>query len=221
MTVVSMDDRVASCECKLKYSFSDKSLLSIALTHTSASSSREMERLEFLGDAVIQLLVTDSLYRKNTSCNEGKLSNLRSLVVSGHALSVAGRILEKYIVVGREISNIPASILENTVEAVIGAVYLDGGLEAAGSVLALLFSQIHREDIQEGVENPKAHLQEWVQKNKGVLPSYKVLSVTGPGHLPCYHIAVFVDDEIWGEGDGTSKKRAEQSAAKEALKRCV
>jgi len=218
-------------EEKLGYSFSSKDLMELAFIHKSyffeneANVAYHNERIEFLGDAVLQLLSTDYLYKNYPKMNEGELSQYRSRLVDAEALAgYSERIgISEFIVLGKgeRKQERKGSLLANLFEAVLGAIYLDGGLEKAS---LFLFSQI-QEKIEITLSAPsqslKSLLQEWVQRTHQILPQYVVISESGPDHRRFYHVEVRIIDQVIGYGEGFSKKEAERKAAEDALSRVV
>ena len=216
-------------ETNLDYRFQDTSLLQVALTHPSIvaennSYNVDNQRLEFLGDAVLQLALTEVLYLRFPEKGEGVLTKWRARLVSKPALAAFGVQLE----LGREIfmgkgeeangGRSRASILADGVEAVLGAVYLDGGFEAAQKVVMQMVGSAI-EDVTESSEtgNPKGELQEELQAIAPESPIYKILSATGPDHDKQFVASVTWRGELLGQGEGANKKAAEASAATDAL----
>jgi ribonuclease III len=215
-----------SFEKQLGYTFSEPALLRLALTHRSVSSDdparKDNERLEFLGDAVLQLVVTDLLYDSYPQLAEGQMAKVRAAVVSRGALAEVARFLE--IGTHVELAHSEAatggrekdSILADAVEAVIGAVYLDGGLEPARSVVLGLWSdRVVDRAKQPGVKDYKTRLQELAARD-GLRPEYLVEGA-GPDHDRRFTAVVAVRGTEYGWGEGRSKKQAEQDAARQAL----
>lgn len=215
-----------SFEDRIGHSFSDPALLRLALTHRSVSSDdparNDNERLEFLGDAVLQLVVTDLLYESYPQLAEGQMAKVRAAVVSRDTLAEVARSLD----IGRHVELAPSeeatggrekdSILADTVEAVIGAIYLDGGLDPARRVVLDLWSERVAERSREpGVKDYKTRLQELVARDGG-RPVYEVEGA-GPDHDRRFTALVTVDGKEYGTGEGRSKKEAEQEAAARAL----
>jgi ribonuclease-3 len=221
--------RRAEIEKLLGVTFRDKALLHNALTHRSYAHEASMtseetnERLEFLGDAVLDLVISEYMYRRHPELDEGELTRIRSFLVNMNSLSEMAREkrIGPHILLSKEEradgGEEKSSILADTLEALIGAVYLDRGLEASRRmVMDLLLSR-----LEEAVQGPldydyKSRLQERVVKETGGLPKYK-LREEGPAHRKVFHATVYVNGEKKGEGRGTSKKEAEQAAAREAL----
>ena len=213
---------------KLEKLFTNKDLLKLALTHKSWINEHENgkvtnERLEYLGDAVLELAVSEELYLRFPDKEEGFLTTLRSNLVNTTNLTKIAKKLKLgellLLAKGEEETggrNNP-SLLANTTEAVIGALYLDQGMEKTRKFIEThLFSDIDKK-IKKPLKDPKSRLQEYAQ-NKGFhAPSYKVVSQTGPDHDKTFVINVFVNDKVWGKGKGESKSKAAQKAAKDAL----
>jgi len=213
-------------EHQLGYTFQSPALLTLALTHRSVSSDdaarANNERLEFLGDAVLQLVVTDYLYARLPDLAEGKLAKVRAAVVSRPALADVARGMG----LGEHIELTPSeertggrekdSIIADAMEAVIGAVYLDGGLAAASQVvLALWGDRVDERAKRPGLMDYKTRLQEVLASN-GRLPVYQTEG-SGPDHERMFFATVSVDGTQLGEGSGRSKKEAEQAAAEQAI----
>lgn len=209
--------------------FKDKDLLLQALTHRSAareSAARgHNERLEFLGDAVLELVTTEYLFHRS-SRPEGELTNWRSALVQGdHLADVARSIkLGEYLFMsrGEEASDgrQKLSTLANAVEALIGAVYLDAGIDAAREFChRYIFQRLDSLLAQGKHRDEKSLFQEIAQEKTGITPHYEVLDEVGPDHDKVFSCAVFIGSEQIAIGTGNSKQRAEQSAAKEGLKR--
>lgn len=218
---------MTTLEDKLGYSFRDRSLLELSLTHRSVSSEKpgrkDNERLEFLGDAVLQLAVTDYLYSAYPSLAEGKLAKIRAAVVSRPTLADVARSID----LGAHLELTPAedrtggrdkdSILADAVEAVIGAVFIDSGLEASRRLVSrLLGGRVDERAKQPGFKDYKTRLQEVLAK-EGKRPSYATEG-SGPDHERMFRASVSTDGVPMGEGSGRSKKEAEQQAARQALK---
>lgn len=207
----------------LGYEFTNSELLQQALTHRSwcaEFNGESNERLEFLGDAVLGLVVTQSIYLSNPDIPEGQLAKIRSAVVSAQALSdIAEQIgLGQALMLGKGEESSggreKASILADAFEAVIGAVYLDGGILSATQVIERLFEDaIAKATLAPGVHDYKTRLQELSASHYGLAPIYEI-EAKGPDHDRKFLAMVKVDEEIFGPGTGTSKKRAEQEAAR-------
>jgi ribonuclease-3 len=208
----------------------NKSLYEEAFTHKSyVNENREAvdnERLEFLGDAVLELIVTEHLFQTFPSEPEGKMTKLRSILVSGKSLSQISKLLGINVFLklsrgeehsgGREKN----PILANLFEAVLGAIFLDSGYLAVKEFIFTHLIPRLSDDVQRSVDfDPKSALQELAQEKWGITPLYRVLSESGPDHQKKFFVGVFIDEENRGEGEGTSKRKAEIAAAQNALKR--
>lgn len=208
--------------------FGNKDLLMLAFVHRSfVNEHRDLigehnERLEFLGDSVLGLAMADYLYRRLPSYPEGSLSQLRSRLVDAVACT---RFLQKlklgdYILLGKgeQLSGkAKDSIQADVFEAIIGAMYLDGGLGIVRSFLTFHFEADIEEAIGSPARNYKAELQDYSQKKYQKPPAYRVVDESGPDHAKIFHVAVSIENEDLGLGAGSSKKEAEQRAAFEAL----
>lgn len=222
---------VATIETKLGYLFKDRSLLTLAFVHRSFINENRMiihhnERLEFLGDAVLGMLISDYLYRYLPSTPEGQLSYLRSrLVEASSCVSYVQSLnIASYVLLGKgERMNDGRgreSILADLFEAIIGAIYLDGGLEAAKKFLFRNFTPQIEAILKTPLRNWKALLQDYCQKKYQQTPIYHVLQASGPDHSKVFEISVLVNQQELGRGRGASKKEAQQAAAADALSRC-
>lgn len=211
----------------------DEDLLREAFTHRSyLNESREKiasnERLEFLGDAVLEILVSEYLFHRFPEYPEGKLTLLRSSIVRTETLAKAAQnqSLGKYLRMSRgeeeHGGRTNESILANTYEAVIGALYLNQGLAVVKSFLeSTLFPYFEEIINNKSYRDAKSHLQEVVQEKHKITPIYKVLKEEGPDHLKRFTVGVFVGDEKIGEGSGKNKQAAESKAAEAGLNRFV
>jgi ribonuclease-3 len=182
------------------------------------------ERLEFLGDAVLNIIVTDYLYREYPDKEEGRMSKMKSLVVSSRVLGLCADAwnLGDFILLSRSEEKSGGrkrlSILADAYEAVIGAVYLDGGLESARKLIHSSLMEIMDEVLDdEDLANYKSKLLEYTQSRGMGIPSYDVLQETGPEHQKSFVVGVYVQNQEWGRGSGNSKKSAEQAGARVAL----
>ncbi len=181
------------------------------------------ERLEFLGDAVLELVVTEYLF-KNFDNPEGELTNLRSALVKGAMLSMIAKELEieKYLYLSRGEAKAEGKsrqlILANAMEALIGAIYLDQGYVAVAKFIETHLIKHLKQVIDKKLYlDPKSHLQEISQEQRGITPTYQVLSEHGPDHAKSFIVGCFLGDKLIGEGSGSSKQSAELSAASSAL----
>jgi ribonuclease-3 len=219
-----MTDRLRWAAQHLQYHFQQPELLEQALTHRSASPQNN-ERLEFLGDSLLNFSVARRLYELHPSEPEGNLSRLRSELVKGVTLAELGRelTLAPQIILGPgEHSSGGAcrdSILANAVEAVIGAVYLDGGFEAADGCVTRLFAErLERLPDAGSLKDAKSKLQEWLQGRGLGLPVYTVESISGEPHRRSFAVVCEVaETSARIEGQGQSRRQAEQNAAEQML----
>lgn len=220
----------ALLEAKLGHTFRDPTLLDNALLHRSHSlvvkNSREdsNERLEFLGDAVLGLVVNDYLFHRYDGASEGDLTKMKSQLVCGTRLSeVAVRLeLGEHILMSRSEAATGgrrrSSILSDATEAVIGAIYLDGGLAAAQRMIQrCLLSGSEDVLARPGLDNHKSRLQEMIQARHKNPPRYRVINVEGPDHARVFRVMVTFNGHELGRGEGPNKKTAEQVAARQAL----
>ena len=215
---------------KLGVSFNDIEFLCTALTHRSYLNEHHdvrehNERLEFLGDAVLELVVTEHLYR-NFDNPEGDLTNWRSALVKTETISGVAKELdvEEYILMSRgEARSLGRSrqlILANSFEAIVGSIFLDQGLDEASKFIKKnLIIKLEKILKEKSYVDPKSLLQEVVQDIEGVTPNYEVLEEEGPDHDKTFTIGVFVGEKLWGKGVGPSKQAAQQSAAEDAIKK--
>lgn len=208
----------------IKYRFEDKNLLKEALTHKSFAgehrSVKHNERLEFLGDSILGAIVADYIYNKCPHVEEGVLSKIKSNLVSRRNLCSWGKKLNlgKFILLGHgELvtgGRDRDSIISNAVEAVIGAVYLDGGYSAAEGII---LPWIETQELTQDVRDFKSLLQEFLQKKGPQTPSYEIIQTVGPEHDKTFTVRVSLSNKELGIGKGHNKKQAEQEAAKFAL----
>ncbi len=213
----------------LRYEFGDSNLLNKSLTHKSFANEtiaalKDNERFEFLGDSVLDLIVSDHLVRNFPDFSEGKLSKVRAAVVNETCLAGLARNLElgRYLLLGKgeELSGgrDKSSLLANAYEALVGALYLDGGLEEVGRVfLNKLEAEILRRVDSKGFQDFKSELQEYTQTHLNCIPSYKVVAEHGPDHEKVFEVEVTIQSRPRGRGEGRNKKEAEQAAARESL----
>ncbi len=221
------DKRLAECQRIIGYHFASTDLLRVALTHSSLRSpDRECnERLEFLGDSVLGLVITEELYRYLPDSSEGELTRIKSAVVSRGALFRTSKRLglpqfaEYARGVGRR-DELPTSVVANLVESVIGAIYLDAGYYPAREfVLRHIGAEIEDVLHDRGAKNYKSLLQHEVQQGIGVTPHYRTIEEEGPDHCKEFTVAAVIQGREWGRAAGANKKAAEQDAAKSALEK--
>jgi len=209
----------------LNYQFSSLELVEKAFTHSSAVDNRSEcnERLEFLGDSVLGLIICEKLFQRYPDYPEGNLTKFKSMLVSRKTCeTIVGRIgLDKFIRVGKGLAarnELPGSISAGLLEAVIAAVYIDGGLEVARRMVLGLFSDfIAQCDILKAHGNFKSMLQQHAQQKLDTVPVYELLDIKGPDHDKCFESKVVLADRGFPSAWGRNKKEAEQKAAYNAL----
>lgn len=216
----------ALCQ-RLGYQFKDITLLETALTHPSYGGDHHVphyQRLEFLGDAVLELAISKYLYFEFPEIDEGKLTRIRAGLVREETLCRAaqrldlGRYLRLSVGEDRSGGRTKPSILCDVMEAVLAAVYLDGGFDAAVEVIRLALAEDLHPQMLEDHLDAKSRLQEILQRS-GDMPRYEFVSMEGPPHAPRFRYRAVTDDRVLGEGAGTSKQHAQQAAARDALKK--
>lgn len=213
--------KLSKLEDKLGYAFVDKAIIKLACTHRSYSKENN-ERLEFLGDVVLSASISEYLYEQEQDLAEGELTRKRSMLVSGKTLTEIAQSIDLgafLLLGGSELAEgrTRASILENTLEAVVAAIYLDGGWSAVKPVIQHLWKDKLKEKIQGVKKDSKTQLQEWLQARSLPLPTYKN-TIVGPGHEQIFTATcavVGIDDEFSGEG--STRRQAEQEAANKML----
>lgn len=219
-------DEILRLSRMLGYEFGDPGLLRQALTHRSARPGHN-ERLEYLGDAGLNFVIADELYRRYPRAREGELSRRRARLVNEDSLAALARYLQlgDYLVLGagerKSGGARRASILADAMEAVIGAVYLDGGFETMRDLVHSLYAEWLDADLgEEALKDPKTRLQEWLQGEGLPLPEYDLRNVLGEGHHQTFEVALSAAPfERPIIATGGSRRKAEQAAAAEALNR--
>lgn len=209
---------------RLDYVFKDEAHLIQALTHRSASSKNN-ERLEFLGDSILGYTIAEALYHKFPKADEGQLSRLRASLVRCETLAEIARELNlgKSLILGigelKSGGHNRASILEDAMEALFGAIFLESGELAAKQVILNLFAKrLNKLTIDDVQKDPKTQLQETLQSFGRALPQYDVLEITGAAHDQTFRVSCRLEDEdLMVEGVGSSRRKAEQAAAKSIL----
>lgn len=226
-----LEEKVVELQKKIGIEFKNTDILLQALTHRSYLNENTSwplehnERLEFLGDAVLELVVTDYLY-KNYPNPEGELTNWRAAIVNAVILSkISAKFdLNDYILLSRgeakDTGRARQFILANAIEALIGAIYLDQGYEVAEKFInRFVIVELPNIIEQNLYRDPKSKLQEEAQERVGVTPTYEVLKEWGPDHARNFEVGVFLGQELAGQGSGLSKQEAQQMAAEDALKK--
>ena len=223
------DTSQLALESKIRYHFTDSSILTHALSHSSYANEMRMnkeksnERLEFLGDAVLELVTSEYVYKEYSDLSEGDLTKLRASIVCEQTLSACARDLKigDYLLLGKG-EDITGgrerdSLLSDALEAVIGAIYLDGGFTNAKEFIrSFILANLKNKDL---FFDSKTILQEIIQNNNGQKLRYRLLSEEGPDHNKTFKVAVYVGTEEIGIGTGRTKKAAEQEAAYEAIQK--
>ena len=223
---IVLDKAAAWLAEQLAYEFRDESLLERALTHRSARG-KSNERLEFLGDSVLQMVVSEFLFSERSDASEGRLSRLRSSLVKDSTLASIGRELDlgSHLILGsgekKSGGHRRASILADAMEALFGAVYLDAGLEAARQVIFRAFGErIEKLPRGKDLRDPKSRLQEYLQARKIAVPVYEMENVSGEAHKQQFEYSCCVPElEQKTIGEGRSRRDAEQAAATAMLDR--
>ena len=219
-----MDKAETWLDKTLHYRFQDASLLIQALTHRSASGTNN-ERLEFLGDAVLDFVISEAVFKRRPDADEGDLSKLRASLVKDTSLAklAADLGIGEHLVLGsgerKTGGHRRESILADALEAIFGAVFLDSGFAAAAEIIERVFAQ-RLEDLPdaEDLRDAKTQLQEWLQARKLSLPDYKLVSVTGKAHQQRFSVSCTVSElSQTTEGESTTRRKAEQQAARRML----
>ncbi len=217
--------KLKDCQQTLDYSFKNIKLLENALTHTSFKTpyNPSNERLEFLGDAILGMVISEYLFKKFPDYAEGKLTKIKSVVVSSATLAKIGieMDLKRHISVGKGLttgSSLPKSLIANVFEAIIAAIYIDGGLKA---VYDFIVKQLNKEiDIvcnNKHEKNYKSILQHFCQKQQGNIPKYKIIKQSGPDHKKTFEVITTINNVEYCTGQGENRKNAEQVAARKTL----
>lgn len=209
------------------YKFKDRNLLELAMTHCSLSADREAtyERMEFLGDAVVGLVIAEHLYNSQNNYSEGEMTDIKSNVVSRTSLMYAGRRLnlDEFLQVDSGLANsssLTGSLTSDAYEAIAGAVFLDSDFETARSfVVATLEKELVNAEEKSCFTGSKSKLQERLQAAGRDEPAYRIVEISGPAHNRRFKAEVYSNGVMAGEGWGRTKKDAEKKAAKEALEK--
>lgn len=224
-------DKFSELEKKLNIKFKDISILKRALTHRSYINEnpnqdlKSNERLEFLGDAILQYLTSEHIFREYGAYPEGELTNLRARLVNTISLASESSRLDfaQYLFISngeREIAPESNHILANTFEAVVAAIYLDQGLEACKDFVNRELLYKTKEIVEKGeLKDPKSLFQEISQEKFSTTPNYKLIEDDGPDHDKTFIVGAYIAKDLIATGTGTSKRKAEQNAAENALKK--
>lgn len=218
-------DLLAECESVIGYQFKDLSLLTAALTHASGAQHRlaSNERLEFLGDSILGVIVCERLFRHYPQYLEGDLTRIKSVVVSRQTCAkISGELgLERFLILGKGMSvhrTVPSSLLADVFESLVAAIYLDGGMKGARRFVEThIDPQIEEVASGESGDNYKSELQHYAQRELGCTPTYVMVDQKGPDHNKSFKIAAQVGQDTFAPAWGRSKKEAEQKAAKKAI----
>ena len=218
-------DQLAHCQRSIGYDFQNPSLLATALTHASIADDRLLsnERMEFLGDAILGVVVCHELYRRFPRYLEGELTKVKSMIVSRRTCArIANEIgLSDFLKVGKGMQvqhKIPQSCAAASLESLIGAIYLDGGEKAAWDfILRVVGPLLDEADAEQHQENFKSMLQQYAQQTLDHTPMYELLDEKGPDHSKCFEVGVVINSRRFRSAWGPSKKEAEQLAAYHAL----
>jgi len=213
------------CERRLGYAFRDRSLLRAALTHASGAEHRlaSNERLEFLGDSILGLVVCELLYRQFPQYLEGDLTKVKSVVVSRQTCAKVSEALglQEFLILGKGMTthpSVPPSVLADVFESIVAGIYLDGGYEAARQfVMTYIGPEVEMAAAGELGSNYKSLLQQFAQREFGSTPNYHLLDEKGPDHSKCFKVAAQVGGYRYQPAWGRNKKEAEQRAACNAL----
>ncbi len=219
------DKALQQLEQIIGYEFSNRDLLARAFTHSSAVDNRTLsnERLEFLGDSVLALVICRAIFDRSPDYLEGDLTKMKSMLVSRRTCArVARRLgLHEFLEVGKGMTDsqsLSRSLAAGLLEAIIAAIFIDGGLEKAGSfILSNFASLIEQADTEQNQGNFKSMLQQYAQQDLNTTPVYELLDEKGPDHNKCFEVQVVIDRRHFPSAWGTNKKDAEQKAALNAL----
>lgn len=215
----------ALCEERIGYTFRDRGFLESALTHASGAENRlaSNERMEFLGDAILGSVVCQRLFADFPEHLEGELTRLKSVVVSRQTCAKVSRTLglEEFLILGKGMTThpeVPSSVLAAVFEALVAAIFLDGGQQSAQDfVERSMEPEIELAEAGEMGRNYKSQLQQLAQREHGVTPNYRLLDEKGPDHSKCFQVAAEVGDKRFSPAWGKSKKESEQRAAANAI----
>lgn len=218
-----MSDTLSLLEAKLGYHFHDKALLASALTHSSSADDSNYERLEFLGDRVLGLVMAQALFEHFPQENEGGLARRHSALVQGRTIAVIGQMndIGDFIIMSdaerASGGGAKENIISDVLEAMLGAIFIDGGFAAAQSVILRLWGD-NIDTLTEAPLDPKTELQEWAQARGLPLPTYDIVEKSGPDHAPEFVIEVRIEGHKPVTANGASRRAAEKTAARVMLR---
>ena len=220
-----LSPQLIECQERIGYVFKDPALLRAALTHSSSAAARQEsnERMEFLGDAVLGLVICQALYEQLPNAMEGELTKIKSAVVSRRLCAQVADTLKlaDCLILGQGIDNgehLPRSLAAAVLESVVGAIFLDGGLDPVRDFILRNMGEVVRQAVEsEHQFNYKSHLQQYAQRVLNATPQYELLDEKGPDHAKCFEIAVVIGGRQFASAWGPNKKQAEQKAAYTAL----
>lgn len=223
--LVTTEAKLVACQSRIGYEFKNLDLLHAALTHASGASSRltSNERMEFLGDSILGLVICEHLYHRYPEYLEGDLTKIKSVVVSRRICAKIARALglEACLIVGKGMmgdGGVPRSLLSDVFEAIVAAVYLDTGMNSARDlIIRLIEPEISLAIDGHAGGNYKSALQQYSQRELGSAPTYVLVGERGPDHSKSFHVAAKIEDRLFVPAWGRSKKDAEQRAAGNAL----
>ncbi len=220
-----IQENLELCQKSIKYTFQNINLLALALTHSSSANTRTTsnERLEFLGDAILGMITCEEIYHLFPDADEGELTKIKSAVVCQSScakfsdqLQLGQFLFSDFKFKSNE--SLPQNILGDVFESIIGAIYLDGGMNTVKTFVHQFIKPEIEKAIQDNrVNNYKSILQQIVQKNYGVIPRYQILDEQGPDHCPFFKVAVYIEDKMYPPAWGNNKKHAQTLAAHNAL----
>ena len=220
-------DRLEACQEAVGYRFREPFWLQKALTHSSNRNDQGLsnERMEFLGDAILGMVISEHLFHRYQTYTEGELTTIKSVVVCQRTLARHSRALglDKFLSVGRGMSEarrLPSSVVANVFEAIVAAIYLDRGLGPAREfIFRNLADEIEEAERTKHETNYKSLLQQLVQREMACTPAYRVIEEAGPDHAKSFRVVTVINDAEYGTGWGRNKKEAEQRSAKESIAR--
>lgn len=219
-----MSDKFSQLEEIIGYQFKDRHLMERALTHSSTNDDYNYQRLEFLGDRVLGLVMAAALFTEFRGENEGGLAKRHTALVQGTTCSIIGQAhkISDYIILSESErgsgGHLNENIIADVVESLFGAIYMDGGYEAAQKVVLKLWGN-NIKTLETAPQDPKTELQEWVQARGLDLPRYDLVDKKGPDHAPIFLIRLRIDNLGYVEAEGASRRQAEKTAANLMLKK--